>query len=98
MSKIINYTEVEQFKKDGAVLIKGKFDNVWIEKLKLRSRFSEFDGLKMLESFGISVARFELIENKCELLRAVDKLSYPLVLKTADLGFEIEEKSKYGLG
>ena len=26
MSKIINNTEVEQFKKDGAVLIKGKFD------------------------------------------------------------------------
>ena len=35
MSKIINNTEVEQFKKDGAVLIKGKFDNVWIEKLKV---------------------------------------------------------------
>ena len=34
MSKIINNTEVEQFKKDGAVLIKGKFDNEWIEKLK----------------------------------------------------------------
>ena len=34
MSKIINNIEVEQFKKDGAVLIKGKFDNVWIEKLK----------------------------------------------------------------
>ena len=34
MSKIINNTEVEQFKKDGAVLIKGKFDNAWIEKLK----------------------------------------------------------------
>ena len=38
--------------------------HVWIEKLKLKSRFSEFDGLKMLESFGISVTRFELIENK----------------------------------
>ena len=34
MSKIINNTEVEQFKKDGAILIKGKFDNAWIEKLK----------------------------------------------------------------
>ena len=34
MGKIINNTEVEQFKKDGAVLIKGKFDNVWIETLK----------------------------------------------------------------
>ena len=30
MSKIINNTEIEQFKKDGAVLIKGKFDNAWI--------------------------------------------------------------------
>ena len=34
MSKIINNTEIEQFKKDGAVLIKGKFDISWIEKLK----------------------------------------------------------------
>ena len=34
MSKIINNTEIEQFKKDGAILIKGKFDNAWIEKLK----------------------------------------------------------------
>ena len=34
MSKIITKIEVDQFKKDGAVLIKGKFDNVWIEKLK----------------------------------------------------------------
>jgi ectoine hydroxylase-related dioxygenase (phytanoyl-CoA dioxygenase family) len=34
MSKIINNTQIEQFKKDGAVLIKGKFDNAWIEKLK----------------------------------------------------------------
>ena len=32
MNKIINNTEIEQFKKDGAVLIKGKFNNVWIEK------------------------------------------------------------------
>ena len=28
MSKIITNTEVEQFKKDGVVLIKGKFDNI----------------------------------------------------------------------
>ncbi|MBT7623391.1 MAG: deoxygenase, partial [Flavobacteriaceae bacterium] len=34
MNKIINNTEIEQFKKDGAVLIKDKFNNVWIEKLK----------------------------------------------------------------
>ncbi|MDB9831608.1 phytanoyl-CoA dioxygenase family protein [Candidatus Pelagibacter sp.] len=33
MSKIITNTEIEQFKKDGAVLIKGKFNNAWIEKL-----------------------------------------------------------------
>ena len=38
MSKIINNTEIEQFKKDGAVLIKGKFDNAWIEKLKDRNK------------------------------------------------------------
>jgi len=34
MCKIITKNEFEYFKKDGAVLIKGKFDNVWIEKLK----------------------------------------------------------------
>ena len=34
MSKIITKAEVDLFKKDGAVLIKGKFDNAWIEKPK----------------------------------------------------------------
>ena len=34
MSKIITKSELDLFKKDGAVLIKGKFDNAWIEKLK----------------------------------------------------------------
>ena len=34
MSKIITKAEIDLFKKDGAVLIKGKFDNAWIEKLK----------------------------------------------------------------
>ena len=35
MSKIITKAEVDLFKKDGAVLIKGKFHNAWIEKLKV---------------------------------------------------------------
>ena len=35
MCKIITKTEFEHFKKDGAVLIKGKFDNAWIEKQKI---------------------------------------------------------------
>ena len=35
MSKIITKAEVYLFKKDGAVLIKDKFDNAWIEKLKV---------------------------------------------------------------
>ena len=35
MCKIITKNEFEHFKKDGAVLIKGKFDNTWIEKLKV---------------------------------------------------------------
>ena len=34
MSKIITKSELDLFKKDGAVLIKGKFDNAWIDKLK----------------------------------------------------------------
>ena len=38
MSKIITKSELDLFKKDGAVLIKGKFDNAWIEKLKKESK------------------------------------------------------------
>jgi ectoine hydroxylase-related dioxygenase (phytanoyl-CoA dioxygenase family) len=34
MSKIITKSELDLFKKDGAVLIKGKFDNAWIDRLK----------------------------------------------------------------
>jgi len=39
MSKIITKSELDLFKKDGVVLIKGKFDNVSIEKLKGRLLF-----------------------------------------------------------
>ena len=35
MSKIITKAEVDLFQKDRAVLIKDKFDNAWIEKLKV---------------------------------------------------------------
>jgi len=34
MSKIIDNSEVEQFKKDGVILNKGKFNDAWVEKLK----------------------------------------------------------------
>ena len=34
MKNLITNKEIKQFKKDGAIFIKGKFDNVWIEKLK----------------------------------------------------------------
>ena len=34
MSKIITDSDLEKFKKDGAILIKGKFNSAWIEKLK----------------------------------------------------------------
>ena len=36
MSKIITKAEVDLFKKDGAVLIKGKFDTHGLKKLKVR--------------------------------------------------------------
>ena len=39
MSKIITKSELDLFKKDGVVLIKGKFDNVSFEKLKGRLLF-----------------------------------------------------------
>ena len=34
MSKIITDSDLEKFKKDGAILIKDKFNSAWIEKLK----------------------------------------------------------------
>jgi len=34
MSKIITDSDLEKFKKDGAILIKGKFNSAWIEKLR----------------------------------------------------------------
>ena len=34
MTKLLNTDQTDQYKKDGAVLIKGKFDREWIEKLR----------------------------------------------------------------
>ena len=34
MNKILTSNEIDQFKTDGAILLKGKFDDKWIEKLK----------------------------------------------------------------
>ena len=34
MNEILTKSEINQFKKDGAIFIKGKFDINWIEKLK----------------------------------------------------------------
>ena len=34
MNNLLSLNEINSFKKDGAVLIKAKFDNTWIEKLK----------------------------------------------------------------
>ena len=34
MGKILTNNEINQFKKDGAVFLKGKFDLSWIAKLK----------------------------------------------------------------
>ena len=34
MNEILTKSEINQFKKDGAIFIKGKFDTNWIEKLK----------------------------------------------------------------
>ena len=35
MSQILNDNEIKKFNKDGAILIKDKFDIKWIEKLKV---------------------------------------------------------------
>ena len=34
MNKILTPNEINQFKTDGAIFLKGKFDKKWIEKLK----------------------------------------------------------------
>ena len=34
MSEFLTKSEINQFNKDGAIFIKGKFDVKWIEKLK----------------------------------------------------------------
>ena len=34
MTKILTNDEINQFKKDGAVFLKGKFDTSWIKKLQ----------------------------------------------------------------
>ena len=35
MSQILNDNEINEFNRDGAILLKGKFDQNWIEKLKI---------------------------------------------------------------
>ena len=35
MSQILNDNEIKEFKKNGAIHLKGKFDIKWIEKLKV---------------------------------------------------------------
>ena len=34
MNEFLTNNEINQFKQDGAIFIKGKFDHSWIEKLK----------------------------------------------------------------
>ena len=34
MNNILNETEINSFKKDGAIFLKGKFDISWIKKLE----------------------------------------------------------------
>ena len=34
MTKILTNDEITQFKKDGAIFLKGKFDTSWIKKLQ----------------------------------------------------------------
>ena len=35
MNNILNENEINSFKRDGAVFLKGKFDISWIKKLKI---------------------------------------------------------------
>ena len=37
MDNILNENDIKEFKENGAVLIKGKFNISWIEKLKKRN-------------------------------------------------------------
>ena len=42
MQKILSSEEVSKFKKDGAIFLKGKFDESWIKKLKLVEEFQHY--------------------------------------------------------
>ena len=47
MDNLVSQIEINSFKKDGAVLIKAKFDNTWIKKLK--------EGIKKAKNVKVSV-------------------------------------------
>ena len=34
MNQMLSHTEINNFKKDGAIFLKGKFDTSWIKKLE----------------------------------------------------------------
>ena len=49
---------------------------------------SEFQAMEMLRDFSIAVPHVELAENRDALIDAASRIGYPLVLKTAEPGFD----------
>ena len=73
MRKIINKTKVEQFKKEGSILIKGKFNKLWNEKVKKR-----IIGFKSKDNFTINE---ELVYNDQTIGTVIKKIEdYGLAL------------------
>ena len=73
MSQILNDKEIKEFKKNGAIHLKGKFDIKWIEKLKAGINKAKINSIK-----GKDLTPF--------LIKEINKLSKN---KTLDANIEL---------
>lgn len=60
-----------------------------------RTILTEFESKKLLASYGLPVTREELVDNSDDLLKAANKIGYPLVIKGCSA--EIAHKTEKGL-
>ena len=60
-----------------------------------RTILTEFESKKLLASYGLPVTREELVDNSDDLLKAANKIGYPLVIKGCSA--EMAHKTEKGL-